>query len=94
MLPTDYRSPRGQTLADCAKRPVTVTIPKSDWLKLMQVCQAQCEPELAEWVAEFSETVEIAIRLAESPPPYLIQPESGGGQRDWLSTLITHADQG
>jgi hypothetical protein len=94
MLPTYHHYRRGQGLADYAWRPVTVTIPKRDWLQLMQVCQAQCGPDLAEWVAEFSETVLAAIRHAETPPPYATRPEPESDDlQDWLSTLIAHADQ-
>ena len=52
MLPTHYPHQSGQGLVDYARRPITITIPKRDWLQLMQVCQAGCEPDLAEWLAD------------------------------------------
>jgi hypothetical protein len=94
MLPKHDRYQRGQGLADYARRPVTVTISKRDWLQLMQVCQDGCEPDLADWVAEFRQTVEVAIKHAESPSPYVARLElEPDDLHDWLDTIIAYADQ-
>jgi hypothetical protein len=94
MLPSHYFYQRGQQLTDVAQQPITITIPKRDWLQLMQVCQDGCQPDLAEWVADFSQTVETAIKHAETPSPYAAAlPESQPEDlHDWLDTLIAHAD--
>jgi hypothetical protein len=90
-----YHYQKEQGLADYARRPITVTIPKRDWLQLVQVCQTGCEPDLADWVAEFRQTVEVAIKHAETPTPYPAHPESEPDDlHDWLDTLIAHADGG
>ena len=95
MLPMHYQNQKGQALADHAQLPVTITSPKRDWLQLVQVCQAVCKPDLADWVAECNETVEVAIKHAEMPSPYSARPESEPDDlHDWLDTLIAHADQG
>jgi hypothetical protein len=95
MLPMHDHYQRGQGLASYAQRPVTVTISKRDWLQVMQVCQDGCQPDLADWVAEFNQTVEAAIKHAESPSPYVARPESEPDDlHDWLETIIAHADQG
>jgi hypothetical protein len=94
MLPMYNHYQRGQGLANYARRPVTVTIPKRDWLQLVQVCQDGCEPGQAEWVAEFRQTVEAAIKHAETPSPYTARPASEPDDlHDWLNTIIAHADQ-
>jgi hypothetical protein len=84
---------RGPGLAARARHPVTVTIPKRDWLQLMQVFPKDCEPDLAEWVTEFRQTVETAIQQAESPAPYAAHEAEADDLDDWLSTLIAYVDR-
>ena len=95
MLPMYNHYQRGQGLANYARRPVTVTIPKRDWLQLVQVCQDRCEPGQVDWVDEFKQTVEAAIKHAETPSPYTLPPVlEPDDLHDWLDTLIAHADRG
>jgi hypothetical protein len=92
MLQTQLQ--RGQGLADCALLPVSVTITKRDWLKLMQVCREGCEPDQADWVTRISQRVQTAITQTETFVPYSPEPKPEPDDLyDWLNTLIKHADQ-